>query len=463
MKTIPRLATLALLFLAGSGLSTAHAQGTAFTYQGRLNDGSAAANGGYDLRFVLYDNSTNGSQWGPTLTNSATAVSNGLFVVTLDFGNQFPGSNRWLEIAARTNGSGAFTTLSPRQSLTPTPYAITAGNVVSGGIPAGTYGSAVNFSNSADSFSGTFSGNGGGLTNVNAGTLGGLAAAGFWQLGGNTVAGGQFLGSLNNQPLELRANGIRGLRLDPAANLLTISNIVNVIGGSPANVVTPGVYGGTIACGGAQNYNVSPAANSVASDFGVVGGGGANQVQGNDFASTVAGGFDNVIQIGSYSSTIGGGSDNLIQSNSTYATIGGGNASMILSNASYSTISGGDNNIIQSGASGSSIGGGFNNQIQTGTSSATIAGGSGNGIAQASTYSTISGGYNNTMQGNITAAVIGGGQGNQVQTNANHSTIGGGYLNFIQAFNRYSTISGGGFNVIQAINQEATIGGGFNN
>ncbi len=80
----------------------ASAQGTAFTYHGRLNDGANPANGSYDLRFTLYDMDTGGSQQGPTLTNSTTAISNGLFTVTLDFGSVFPGAARYLEIAVRT-------------------------------------------------------------------------------------------------------------------------------------------------------------------------------------------------------------------------------------------------------------------------------------------------------------------------------------------------------------------------
>ncbi|NMD21717.1 MAG: hypothetical protein GYA76_15935 [Verrucomicrobia bacterium] len=39
----------------------------------------------------------------------------------------FDGSARWLEIAVRTNGDTAFTTLTPRQQLTPAPYALYAG------------------------------------------------------------------------------------------------------------------------------------------------------------------------------------------------------------------------------------------------------------------------------------------------------------------------------------------------
>ncbi len=109
-------------------------QGTAFTYQGRIDDGANPANGSFDMRFALFDAASAGVAQGNPLTNAAAAVSNGLFTVTLDFGNQFPGANRWLEIAVRTNGSGAFTTLTPRQALTPAPYAVFAGKVNASGI-----------------------------------------------------------------------------------------------------------------------------------------------------------------------------------------------------------------------------------------------------------------------------------------------------------------------------------------
>jgi hypothetical protein len=115
------------LFIMLAVFSIAHAQGTAFSYQGRLNDNGNPANGSYDLSFSLYNAVTNGAAFG-ALTNTATGVTNGLFGVTLDFGGVFNGSNYWLEIAARTNGGGAFTILSPRQPLMPTPYAIYSAN-----------------------------------------------------------------------------------------------------------------------------------------------------------------------------------------------------------------------------------------------------------------------------------------------------------------------------------------------
>ena len=114
-----------------------HAQGTAFTYEGRLNDGANPANGSYDLRFALFDSASSRTQQGNTITSTATAVNNGLFTVTLDFGPQFSGAARWLEIGVRTNGGGGFTMLSPRQALLPTPYAIhaaSAGSVAGSNI-----------------------------------------------------------------------------------------------------------------------------------------------------------------------------------------------------------------------------------------------------------------------------------------------------------------------------------------
>ena len=46
---------LALLSTLNPQLSTLFAQGTAFTYQGRLLEGTNLANGSHDLRFILFD------------------------------------------------------------------------------------------------------------------------------------------------------------------------------------------------------------------------------------------------------------------------------------------------------------------------------------------------------------------------------------------------------------------------
>src|ERR1039457_3361798 len=116
-KTLNLLLALAIL----GGINHAAAQGTAFTYNGRLNDNGNPANGtNYGMVFYLYDAPTNGNLKGNLGIVSVT-VSNGLFTVPLSFGSVFDGNPRWLEITVQKNG-GAFTTLTPRQQITPTPY-----------------------------------------------------------------------------------------------------------------------------------------------------------------------------------------------------------------------------------------------------------------------------------------------------------------------------------------------------
>lgn len=100
------------------------AQPTAFTYQGRLQDGFGAANGAYDFVFTIFDSPTNPVPLVPSNKATNVAVANGLFTVPIDFQpNPFTGGERWLEIAVRTNGAASFSTLAPRQAVTPAPYA----------------------------------------------------------------------------------------------------------------------------------------------------------------------------------------------------------------------------------------------------------------------------------------------------------------------------------------------------
>jgi hypothetical protein len=106
----------------------AFAQTSAFVYQGKLNDGTLAANGTYQFEFKLFDSAAAGagSQIGNTLSNVTATVTNGIFSVNLDFGtNSFDGAARFLEIAVRLNDSGQnYTLLTPRQPITATPYAV---------------------------------------------------------------------------------------------------------------------------------------------------------------------------------------------------------------------------------------------------------------------------------------------------------------------------------------------------
>ena len=100
--------------------------GSAFTYQGRLTDGGAPANGVYDFQFKLYDAESEGSQVGGTRNAPDVTVTNGLFTVSLDFGPApFNGRALWLEVGVRPGSSdGDFTILAPRTALNAAPYAL---------------------------------------------------------------------------------------------------------------------------------------------------------------------------------------------------------------------------------------------------------------------------------------------------------------------------------------------------
>jgi len=103
--------------------------GTAWTYQGRLMDANVPADGLYDLQFKVYDANVLGTQKGSTIDVNEVDVNDGYFTVLLDFDSVFDGDARWLEIAVRPGelkDPNTYKALSPRQKVTPTPYAIYA-------------------------------------------------------------------------------------------------------------------------------------------------------------------------------------------------------------------------------------------------------------------------------------------------------------------------------------------------
>jgi hypothetical protein len=107
--------------------------GTSFTYQGFLEDGGDPANAAYDFRFQLFDDPLVGEIIGEVtpVQIDNVAVFDGLFTVTLDFGEgAFAGGARWLAIGVRAAGSAnPFVLLSPRQPIAPAPVASSLPNV----------------------------------------------------------------------------------------------------------------------------------------------------------------------------------------------------------------------------------------------------------------------------------------------------------------------------------------------
>lgn len=131
---LQRLLLLLLAALASASMAAAQTLGTAFTYQGSLDDGGNPAHGSYDFQFALFAGDSGGSPLTPPLTRPGVLVERGVFSLSLDFGDQFVGQPRWLEIQVRQAGAPVFTTLAPRQPLMPTPFALHAEFVADGSV-----------------------------------------------------------------------------------------------------------------------------------------------------------------------------------------------------------------------------------------------------------------------------------------------------------------------------------------
>ncbi|MGA2248906.1 MAG: hypothetical protein ABSH48_28465, partial [Verrucomicrobiota bacterium] len=464
MKThVTKLVVSALCLFATIGV---FAQGTAFTYQGRLNTGGSPANGSYDFVFFLDNASTGGSALGGTITLPGVAVTNGLFSVQLDFGpGIFTGQSCWLDIFVRTNGAGSLTEMSTRQPLTPTPYAIyaeNAGGVASASISApqlNTIGAPA--TGQVLEFNGT-------SLQWTAPSGGGSA----WSLTGNDGAG-DILGTTNNHPLYLVADGFSAGTFWPFAN-----GSVSVALG-PKNYFSTSGNGGNFVAGGGSSPNLINADNSS------IGGGYGNYIDYNSPGSVIAGGYSQ--QIGTFSgpSVIGGGAYNTISNSVTAGVIPGGLNNVVAGNYGFAAGSGAQ--ALNMGAfvwaddsASAPFASTANNQFSvrayggvrfvTGGAGLTIDGvavstGGGSGSNANLTISMIqttnSGldssaiGYQNAASGNY--ATVAGGTGNTA--NNNGDAVGGGSGNTASGI--YDTISGGDGNAANA--ELSTVSGGGNN
>lgn len=280
--------------LVAASLSTSSAAlaqgaaGTAFTYQGQLAHAGVPLTDTCDLRFTLWNGPSAGATIGDVQTLGAVTVVKGLFSVRLDFGaGALSGEARWLETSVRCASTGTgFSTLSPRQELTPAPYAayaLQAGSVVGNTV---------------------------------------------WSLAGNagTDPRQNFLGTSDTQPLELHAGAMRALRLepDPASP--------NLIGGFLGNNVTPGAHGAAIAGGGERDTfppNPVRRTHDVTDHFGTIGGGVGNRA-----------GNANATVNDAEAATVAGGQKNA--ATAAYASVGGGDANT--ASGPYATVPGGHSN-----------------------------------------------------------------------------------------------------------------------
>jgi hypothetical protein len=220
-------------------------------------------------------------------------------VTDLDFGSGvFNGEARWLEISVQCpTGSGDYTTLTPRQALTPAPYALalpglrTQPNDSSPNLIGGYSVNSV-----ADGVSGATISGGGAVGGIN------LVTADWSTIGGgasNTVSGIYAAiggGSINT------ASGDRTTISGGYYNYASWYGAT--IGGGEHNTAS-GLYA-TIAGGGPLDQYDPTTYNRVTNDYATLGGGGNNKVEG--MAATIGGGSTNTAS-GQYA-TIPGGYNN---------------------------------------------------------------------------------------------------------------------------------------------------------
>jgi hypothetical protein len=306
--------------------------GTAFTYQGQLKQGVSPVNDTVNLAFTLWDAASGGTQIGSTVTTLGVPVTNGLFTVVLDFGEDcFKGDARWLEITVNT------TTLAPRQELTPAPYALALpglwtqqgaatpsviGGYTGNNIALGVVGATISGGGEAghaNCVTDNFGTVGGGRGNLAGNEIGDPNDAQFATVGG---------GASNQAQADYATVG--GGHINTAAMIAS-----TVAGGSSnwasANYATVG--------GGSNNQVTS------GGDFGAIGGGKSNTVTAN--WGTIAGGEGNGVydQCG----TIGGGKNNQAGSDdgdplsAYFATVAGGKDNS--ATGRYSTVPGGEYNV----------------------------------------------------------------------------------------------------------------------
>jgi trimeric autotransporter adhesin len=211
------------------------------------------------------------------------------------------------------------------------------------------------------------------VASLNADLLDGLDASALqgWKLGGNagTTPGTNFVGTTDNNALELKVNSQRALRLEPAVDY-SAKPAPNVVGGFAGNSIQQGVFASTIGGGGvlgAPNliFNTSPnnlaatiaggAGNHVSATYGTIAGGQLNEVSGS--SASVAGGVWNIGSGGA--AAVAGGVQNT--ASAEQSAVGGGLHNV--ASGTYSVVSGGENNtasgtdsVVVGGAAGTASG-----------------------------------------------------------------------------------------------------------
>ncbi|TDR20510.1 tail fiber domain-containing protein [Marinicella litoralis] len=390
------IAAVLIIISTFGNVKAATQQGSYFTYQGELMANSVAANGAYDITVELYDAMTGGLMVSSQALTSV-AVVDGIFSIQVDVGDvPFMGNENWIELKVRPASTGTFTTLTPRQLITNSPYAIQSQFVGEDGVDA----ASIKDNSILNSH----------LSNgiVDTAELIDLAVTNAKIASGAITTGKIALGAVRTDEIlngtivaaDVDSNSIQQ-RVSAACNAGSSIRQINSDGSVACETDDTG---GSSGWGLSGNAGTNPATQFLgtsddadfvmkvdgsqvaffdASSRNIIFGTDTNTIGFEGKDSSIAGGSGNTINVNSLSShmTIGGGSDNAI----TTAAAGG--------NSSNVTIAGGRDNVAAREAA--TIGGGKRNQaIQL---FSTVSGGLSNkATAEAS---TVPGGESNTAGG----------------------------------------------------------------
>lgn len=188
------------LFVLSFGVSVSQSSNhiRKISFQGILknDDGTIKANNTYSITFALFKVATGGTAVFSEVASVTTL--NGFFSHEIGSVNSLQDSLFYSQVYLQVQVSGDPNPITPRVTITPSPYsfyalrAYEAERVIGGG-------------------------------------------GGGWGLGGNTVAATDFLGTTNTQPLVLKVNNITRLSLGNNGNVST-SGIINTVGIGAVNL-----------------------------------------------------------------------------------------------------------------------------------------------------------------------------------------------------------------------------------
>jgi len=262
----------AFLSMAAASIGLAQPLTTTFTYQGELQTSGSPAAGLHDLRFRLFDAAAGGAQIGATLCSDNVAVADGRFTVSLDFGAQFAGQQRFLDIDVRADtglnctSAAGFVLLSPRQALTAAPnaaFALTAASATTA-MSATTAATATTATN-ATQLNGQAAAFYQNATNLSAGTLSDLRLSANVALLNNAQT---FTGA---KTLSNAANLFTGTFTGPGAGLtgLNASNIASGTLADPRLSSNVALLNNAQTFSAAKTFSTAPLFTAAGSPFSV--------------------------------------------------------------------------------------------------------------------------------------------------------------------------------------------------